>query len=219
MLERFVNGRNKSNAYVFARSDGRALLVDAGVGAATKVVDLVRAERLDPLALFLTHGHPDHIWTARQLADRYDIPAYVHLNDLPWFFDPASGKTIPAVRKVGSALARLKRLRPARLRAISDQATIGAGPFRVSVLHAPGHSRGSVCLRVDDLCFVGDTVFRDAVGHGAFPGGSTASLRNSIKRVLLPLPDDVRILPGHGEETLVGAERKRWVDYTSDRGA
>jgi hydroxyacylglutathione hydrolase len=212
-LERVVCGRARSNAYVYAPSGEHALIVDAGMGAARQITDIVRAAGLVPQALVLTHGHPDHIWTARQLSDRYEIPAYIHTDDAAWFIDPATGVHIPVVRIAGRVLARTRRLRPARLVGVTDGERIDAGPLHVDVLHTPGHSRGSACLLVDGLCFAGDTVFRGSVGQAMFPGGDRLRLAESLRSKLLPLPDDVRLLPGHGRETSVGEEREAWTRY------
>lgn len=213
LLERIVCGRARSNAYVYASSDERALIVDAGMGAASRVMEIVRSEGLVPQALVLTHGHPDHIWTARRLSDAYEIPAYIHADDVDWFVDPATGVQMPVVRIAGRALARARRLRPSRLSGVDDGRRIDAGPFAVDVIHTPGHSRGSACLLVDGLCFAGDTVFKGNVGQAMFPGGDRLRLARSIETKLLPLPDDVRLLPGHGGESSVGEERERWMRF------
>jgi glyoxylase-like metal-dependent hydrolase (beta-lactamase superfamily II) len=197
LLERFVCGRARSNAYLYAGEGRDALIVDAGPGAATRVVDLVAAEGLEPRALLLTHGHPDHIWTARHLADRYEIPAYLHPDDARWF---------------------LIRRKPRRLQALADGRSVTAGPFTVSVAHTPGHSRGSVCFSAGELLFAGDTIFRGAVGDAMYPGGDRRALVRSVRSKLLPLGDDVRILPGHGSETTVGAERPIWETYITAGG-
>lgn len=208
-----MNGRARSNAYVYASDDQRALIVDAGQGAAAKIADLVGAEVLEPQAVVLTHGHPDHIWTARELSDRYEIPAYIHLADDVWFSDPATGGNLPLFRVAGRLYGRSKKLRPERLQLIGADAIEIAG-WRLNVLHTPGHTRGSACFLIDELCFSGDTVFARGIGHTSYPGGSRAALRESIRSKLLPLPDDLRVLPGHGRDTTVGAERGLWESFT-----
>ena len=211
LLERFVNGRARSNAYIYAPAGPDALIVDAGTGAAAKVADLVRAEGLEPRALILTHGHPDHIWTARELSDRYEIPAYIHAHDVGWFDDPATGGHLPFFRLAGRAYGRSRRLRPQRLEVAGG--TVHAGSLHVDVLHTPGHTPGSVCFVVDDICFAGDTVFSGGLGHTAYPGGSRRNLRESIRSRLLTLRDDIRLYPGHGRESTVAEERKAWESF------
>jgi len=197
LLERFVNGRARSNAYVYAptdEGDRPALLVDAGVGAGDKVIDLVAAEGLTPKAVVLTHGHPDHIWTARQLSDRYEVPAYIHPRDVRWFL--------------------VRWPQPRRLATVHGGGKPQAGDFDIDVLHTPGHSQGSVCFVVEDLCFSGDTVMSQTLGQWRFPGGSRSALRESIRTKLLTLPDELQLLPGHGPSTTVGAERGLWTSFT-----
>ncbi len=81
------------------------------------------------------------------------------------------------------------------------------------VLHTPGHSRGSACFLVDELCFAGDTVFKGNVGRVVFPGGDKLALRDSIRTKLLALPDELRLYPGHGGDTSVEAERRSWERF------
>lgn len=213
LLERFVNGRARSNAYVYAQdSSKRALIIDAGQGAAAKIESLVRTEGLEPSALVLTHGHPDHIWTARELSDRFEIPAYIHRLDLSWFTDPATGGNLPVFRWAGRLYGRSRRLTPRRLQVV-EEGPIDAAEITVAMIHTPGHTGGSSCFLVDGLFFSGDTAFNGGVGQTAYPGGSRRGLRESIRSKLLPLPDDLRVLPGHGRETTVGAERGLWESF------
>jgi glyoxylase-like metal-dependent hydrolase (beta-lactamase superfamily II) len=211
-VRRFVCGRARSNAYVLADDSARALLVDAGMGAAEQVMAHVTRERLAPQAVVLTHGHPDHIWTARHLSEAYGIPTYIHRDDLTWFSDPATGEHLPVFRWGGRALGRARRIRPKRLHVVSDAERIEVGPFTVEVLHTPGHSKGSAALRVGELCFSGDTFFRGNVGR-VFLGGDPAALAESIRTKLLPLPDHTALYPGHGPDTSVGDERSVWESY------
>ena len=196
LLERIVCGRVRSNAYVYATESGDAIIVDAGPGAADRVVDIVDAEGVRPRALLLTHGHPDHIWTARRMCDRYGIDAYLHPDDARWFF---------------------MRRRPRELHALSHGVALDLGSFRVSVMHTPGHSRGSVCFVTDEVAFAGDTIFRGAVGDAMYVGGDRRALARSVES-LLSLDDDLTVLPGHGASTTVGAERAVWRAFADSSG-
>lgn len=212
LLERFVNGRARSNAYVYAPHGAAALIVDAGPGSAARIGELLAARELRPAALLLTHGHPDHIWAARELCEAFGMPAHIHRDDLSWFSDPATGGHLPLVRAAGRLYGRRRRLRPASLQTLEGPG-LDAGPFAVEVLHTPGHTPGSVCFVVDGLCFAGDTVLPGGVGRTSYPGGNADALRGSIRDALLGLPDQMRVLPGHGRETTVAQERGVWEAF------
>jgi len=76
------------------------------------------------------------------------------------------------------------------------------------VLHTPGHTPGSISLLGDAELFSGDTLFAGSVGRTDFPGGDPQAMRDSIVRILAPLPDDTRVHPGHGPDTTIGRERR-----------
>jgi hydroxyacylglutathione hydrolase len=211
LLERFVNGRARSNAYVLAPlGHGPCVIVDPGVGAAGKIAALVRDASLHPECILLTHGHPDHVWTSGELSELFDVPVYLHASDHRWLDDPASGGYVPLVRVAGRIIGRARRLRPSRLVALPAGGTLTQAGVPFDVLHTPGHTEGSVCLVGGELCFAGDTVFRGGIGHTVYPGGRRSALERSIRSELLRLRDPVRVLPGHGGETTVGTERARW---------
>lgn len=204
ILERFVNGRARSNAYIYADGDA-CVVIDPGVGAAPRIEQRLGVLGLRPSVVLLTHGHPDHVWTSRALAERYDVPVFLHRQDWRWLDDPACGGYVPLVSIGGRVVSRLRRIRPGRLEAADE--TIEPN---IRVLHTPGHTAGSVCFLAGDVCFVGDTVFAAGLGHTFYPGGRRGDLVESVRRELSPLGDDVRLWPGHGEATTIGRVRK-WI--------
>ena len=216
ILETFVCGRARSNTYLLApQSSGPCVIVDAGPGSAVRVSERVAALDLTPAALLLTHGHPDHVWCAREVSAAYGIPAYVHAADLRWFDDPATGGRMPGIRGAGRLISTLRRHRPVDLRPLD--ATLEVAGLRVEPLHTPGHTPGSSCLVAGELCFSGDTIFAEGLGPTFFPGGSSAALRSSVQVCLDTLADDVRLLPGHGPSTTMGGARGFLERYAARR--
>lgn len=211
MLERFVNGRARSNAYLFMPDGARApLVVDPGVGGAPKLVKRLEALELRPSAVMLTHGHPDHTWTARAVSERYGVPVYLHRRDWRWLDEPATGGYVPIVGLGARLVTKLHPLRPARLHPVDGEQVLDLEGAEVLVAHTPGHTAGSVCYMSGDVCFAGDTVFASGRGHTIYPGGERAALRESIRRSVATLPDEVRLMPGHGPPSTVGRARATW---------
>ena len=93
---------------------------------------------------------------------------------------------------------------------LSDGRRVGLDSYPAQVLHTPGHTQGSVCLHFAPLKMViaGDTLFAGSIGRTDLPGGNFEQIIDSINTRLLTLPDDTRIIPGHGPATTIGAERK-----------
>jgi len=92
-------------------------------------------------------------------------------------------------------------------RLLSDGSIVEIGGLQLETLHTPGHTPGSCCFLCEGVLFSGDTLFAGSVGRTDLPGGSRASLITSIAKRLMPLPDNTRVLPGHGPETTIGVER------------
>ncbi len=82
------------------------------------------------------------------------------------------------------------------------------GTVKLTVRHTPGHTPGGICLVGEGIVFSGDTLFAESIGRTDFPGGSYKQLIDSIKEQLLTLPDDTKVMPGHGPDTTIGWERK-----------
>ncbi|WP_132993803.1 MBL fold metallo-hydrolase [Gordonia zhaorongruii] len=208
----FAAGMFQTNCYLVADdAGGDAVIVDPGQDAAPGVREALAEFSLTPVAVFLTHGHLDHTWNATELADEFSIPAYIHADDRPMLTDPGMG--------LGSALATMigdtEFHEPEKVIEFVDGQDVEVAGMRWSVDHAPGHSRGSVLLTPDApvgdsgtaVCFAGDVLFNGSIGRTDLPGGSHRQLLDSIGAKLLTRDDDLVILPGHGPQTTIGAER------------
>jgi hydroxyacylglutathione hydrolase len=178
-----------------AEGSDEAVVVDPGFEPAA-VHAVLDAAGKRPAAVLLTHAHLDHAGNAGSFAAQ--VPVYVHPDDVPAFTDYAAwGGMSPA------------DLDPVRdLRTFVDGDVLRFAGLSLAVLHTPGHTPGSSCFRVDDEVVVlsGDLVFAGTIGRSDFANSDPAAMRRSLIR-FLTLPDAMRVLPGHGAETTVGAER------------
>ena len=210
MLTGFQAGLLQCNCYVLAQGPGSdAIIVDPGQRAMAPLRRVLDEHRLTPAAVLLTHGHIDHIWSAQKVADTYGCAAYIHPEDRFMLTDPIKDLGPRLGQLLFSALFREPR-QVVELDRDGDK--IDLGGITVTVDHTPGHTRGSVVFRVangpTDVVFSGDTLFRLSVGRTDLPGGSGRDLLGSILTKLLVLDDDTVVLPGHGESTTIGAERR-----------
>jgi glyoxylase-like metal-dependent hydrolase (beta-lactamase superfamily II) len=168
--------------------------------------------RLTPAAVLLTHGHIDHMWSAQKVSDTYGCPTYIHPEDRFMLKDPIYGLGPRLAQMAAGAFFREPR-QVVELDRDGDKLDLGS--VTVNVDHAPGHTRGSVIFRVScatkddkDLVFTGDTLFERSVGRTDLFGGSGRDLLTSIVNKLLVLDDSTVVLPGHGNSTTIGAERR-----------
>ena len=183
-----------TNCYILADEKTKAAaIIDPG-DTVPEIKELVKKDNLDVRAIFLTHGHYDHVGGVAALRKKYkDIPVYLHPED--------AGKD--------TELMPTRALDPVTLWRDGD--VVMVGELQVEVLHTPGHSAGSVTLRCQDVLFTGDTLFTQSVGRTDFPGGSQEALMASLKR-LGELEGDYQVLPGHDTFTSLDQERQ-WNPY------
>ncbi len=213
LLTGFPAGMLACNCYVLAQSQGSdAIVVDPGQGAFGGLRRVLDDNRLTPVAVLLTHGHVDHIWSAQKVADSFGCPVFIHPADRSMLTDPIRGFG-PRIAQV--AFGALFREPRQVIDLDRDGQTLDLGGIALTVRHTPGHTRGSVSFRVADpadgaagLVFTGDTLFKGSVGRTDLPGGSGRDLIGSIMTKLMVLDDGTRVLPGHGESSTIGAERR-----------
>lgn len=210
MITGFPAGLLACNCYVLAPRQGAdAIVVDPGQRAMGPLRRILDDHRLTPAAVLLTHGHIDHMWSAQKVADTYGCPVYIHPADRHMLNDPIKGFG-PRLAQI--AVGTLFREPKQVVELDRDGDTLDLGGITVAVDHTPGHTPGSVIFRVeggpDEVAFTGDTLFRQSVGRTDLPGGSGRDLLTSIVTKLLVLDDDTLVLPGHGERSTIGLERR-----------
>ncbi|MCX8561641.1 MBL fold metallo-hydrolase [Mycolicibacterium mucogenicum] len=210
LLTGFPAGMLQCNCYILAaRAGSDAIIVDPGQRAMGRIREILDENRLTPSAVLLTHGHVDHIWSAQKVADTYGCPVYIHPEDRFMLTDPIKGFG-PRLAQLAFGVLFSEPNQVVELDRDGDKLDLGG--ITVTVDHTPGHTRGSVVFRVSDgpadLAFTGDTLFKQSVGRTDLPGGSGRDLLDSIVTKLLVLDDDTVVLPGHGPQTTIGAERR-----------
>jgi hydroxyacylglutathione hydrolase len=201
----FPAGTWQTNCYVVATAPGeQCVVVDPGQDSVRGIEEVVREHRLAPVAVLLTHGHLDHTWSVVPVCEAHDVPAYLHPADRYMLSDPGIAFGQPPGTPLFGGLTFAE---PSDLRPLAGGETVTVAGLDFVVAHAPGHTEGSVTFRLPEVLFSGDVLFRDSIGRVDLPGGSFAAMLDTLARVVLPLPDDLRVLSGHGPETTIGRER------------
>ena len=181
-------GAYQTNCYIIHdKKSASCCVIDPGY-TPEKVLSEVKALGLTVEAILLTHGHFDHVGGVRDLAAETDCRVYIHPDDLsmpprltagPIYYTDTYGE--------------------------GDTVTEAGLSFRV--LHTPGHTPGSVCLRLGNDLFCGDTLFAGSCGRTDLPGGNMGAMRASLKR-LAAIPENLSVHPGHGPGSTLDEEKK-----------
>jgi len=196
-----VVGPFAMNAWLAACSETReAILVDPG-DEIPRVLAMRAPEGFTVGRIFLTHGHVDHVAGAAAARAATGAPVTIHRDDEPW---------LEALPRQADMFGLGPGIPPEIEHHHADGEGIRVGKLTATVLHTPGHSRGSTCLWFpsEKVIFTGDTLFVGSVGRTDLPGGDYEALARSIKDRLFTLGDEIRFLPGHGPEGTIGEERR-----------
>lgn len=189
-------GTNCYIAYDEAIKEG--FIVDPG-GDAERILDAVKKLGIKIGAIFLTHGHSDHIVALEEVRKALKVKVYMHSADTP---------ILTKIGDLGLYMGQREACAPAD-EDLTDGEQLTVAGMDIKVLATPGHTPGGVCLVVANVVFCGDTIFAESIGRTDLPGGSYKQLLTSIKEKILTLSDDMQLLPGHGPGTTVGWERRR----------
>lgn len=166
------------------------------------MLDWIEQQSLRPIALLLTHAHSDHMAGIDAAIDKFGaMPIYGHEAEKNWCSDPMLNLSGHIGRPVTSTP-------PNKL--LQGGKTLELHGTAWRVLHTPGHSPGGVCFIHDESsqAIVGDTLFAGSMGRVDFPTSDPAEMQNSLQNVLMALPDDMTVHPGHGPSTTIGHERQ-----------
>jgi glyoxylase-like metal-dependent hydrolase (beta-lactamase superfamily II) len=216
LIAGFPAGPWGTNCFVAATGPGtECVVIDPGKDAADGVAQVVREHRLKPIAVLATHGHLDHIWCVAPVAGTYDATAWIHPEDRHLLTDPLAGMSPETTLMLPSLLgADHEWAEPDDVRELGDGQDLEIAGLSFTVDHTPGHTRGSVTFRspyddrdISEVLFSGDLLFAGSIGRTDLPGGDHPTMLRSLTEKVLPLADDIVVLPGHGEQTTIGRER------------
>jgi hydroxyacylglutathione hydrolase len=189
----------EANCYLLGCEEtSQGCIIDPG-GDAEAIVAASSAAGLQIRTILLTHGHFDHMAAAQAVAAATGADVHVHHEDAEAVRSPDPSWRLFTDRAPGPLE------RPVEL---TDGDELTVGTVKLAVIWTPGHSPGSVCYRLRDRVFTGDTLFRGSVGRTDLPGGDGEMLLRSLRGRIAVLPDDIQVYPGHGPETTVGEERR-----------
>ena len=197
----FTAGSFAENGYLVVCDDETTgIVVDPGA-AASGMLDAIREEDLSIAAILLTHSHLDHVEGVNRILEDWDVPLYLHPDDQPLYDHVAE-----QAKRFGVEMEEP----PPPDRTLEHGQVLEFGGSSFEVRHCPGHAPGHVIFWEEEagVALVGDVVFQGSIGRTDLPGGNFKQLMTSIREQVLSLPDETRLLPGHGPETTVGDERR-----------
>lgn len=201
LLETFPVGLLQCNCSILGdENTHEAMVIDPGDNIAY-ILERLAANQLRLKQIVVTHAHIDHVGGAVRLKRATGAPILLNENDLPLLrmMDIQAGWLGVAAPEVAPPDE-----------SASDGLILSVANHRAEVLYTPGHTQGSICLHFapERLLFAGDTLFAGSIGRTDLPGGDGEQILRSIHNRLLPLPDETRVICGHGDETTIGAERE-----------
>lgn len=213
LIAGFPAGPWGTNCYLAATGPGaECIVIDPGKDAADGVAEVVREHRLKPIAVLLTHGHIDHMWSVAPVAGTYDATAWIHPEDRHLLTDPMAGMSRESTQMLLGG--DYQWAEPDDVQELGDAQVLELAGMEFTIDHTPGHTRGSVSFRtpygeqdISQLLFSGDTLFAGSIGRTDLPGGDHPTMLRTLAEKVLPLDDDIVVLPGHGEQTSIGRER------------
>jgi hydroxyacylglutathione hydrolase len=214
LIAGFPAGPWGTNCYVVATGPrSECLIIDPGKDAMPAVDEVVREHHLRPLAVLVTHGHLDHMWSVTPVCKARDVPAFIHPADRHLLANPLAGMSGDMRVMFDQMTAgRLTFTEPDDVRTLDDRAVMELAGLQIRVRHAPGHTPGSTVFLteaqgdVPPIMYSGDLLFQGSIGRTDLPGGDTAEMMRSLSAVVLPAPPEMVVLPGHGPQTTIEQE-------------
>lgn len=194
-IKKIIVGPLESNCYLFGDEATKEIFVIDPGGDYREIKSVIDKNGMKPKAVINTHGHGDHIGANNE----FGIPVWIHRLDADFLMDPS--------KNLSGAFGFLLKTKTAS-RLVEDGDILNIGKYSLEVIHTPGHTPGSICLKAESVIFTGDTLFCEGIGRTDFAYGSEEDIMDSIKEKLFTLKDNYVIYPGHGPDSTIGHEKR-----------
>ena len=199
IVKHYQTGPLEVNTYaIIDEKTKKAALIDVG-GKIQKIVNELQNDGIKVEFILNTHGHFDHISGETKAQNLYNLPIYMHKNDIPLVERMDEQMMMWDLPATDDEIEITKT--------IEDGEIIELGELKIKVLHTPGHTPGGVGFYCENTLFSGDSLFYRSIGRTDLPLGNHDDLIKSVREKFLTLPDDTRVLPGHDRETTIGFEK------------
>ncbi len=201
LVEALQVGMLGTNCYIVAgEPGGAAAVIDPG-GDLKAILATLQRDDLTCAAVLCTHGHMDHVAVAGPLSEETGAPVLIH---------PEDAEALLAFRSriLGGVMGGVVPAKARSVEMLEPGTAVTVGALEFQVLHTPGHTRGSVSFYAAPNLFCGDLIFAGSIGRTDLRGGSLHDLLTSVKEKVFVLPEDTRIMTGHGPRTTLAVERR-----------
>lgn len=206
MIKQFTFNHFGVNCFVvYDEQSSECVIVDPGMEASyedAQLFQFVERKNLKPMLLLLTHAHVDHICGVRQVAEKYGLPITMHCD---------GKKLLRQAEAYGGIMGfDVRNLDDIDTVHIDEGAELKVGTIKIECRFVPGHCEGSMCYVIPDeeAVITGDALFQGSIGRTDLPGGNYQQLIENLRTKVITLPDSYQVLPGHGELSTIGDEKK-----------
>ncbi len=197
-IKTIVTGPFQENSYLLTdKLSKKCVLIDPG-DEAQKIINYINEKHIIPIAIINTHAHLDHIGAISEIKAEYSIPFYLHIEE-----KPILDSYLVSCRMFG--------MKPAESPSVDEWLNASGelliGPFKFLIIETPGHTPGGCSFLIDDIIFVGDTLFQGSIGRTDLPGGDRKILDKSLIKLINKLNPKTTVYSGHGPSTSIGFEK------------